>query len=473
MVEQEEPSKWIGQDIAGRYTLRRLLGAGGMGAVYAAWDEEGGLEVALKILAPDAQPELLDPLIKRMKREVKVLSAIDDARVIRLLDWGQDQVIGWYYAMELLEQSCTLKEHIQNVKPSLKERLRLLHEILLGLEVVHQHRVIHRDLKPSNVLCVQQEGKTQIKLIDLGIARWFSDELRTHMTIETAPGTILGSPSYMAPEMWRSDEVDTRTDIYQAGIVGYELIADAPPFAGTSHQLMFQHLHSFLPDLGPHILALHSTAPPDWINSLNELFKCATDKDPEQRYSSAAAFANEVRQAMSYFGPVPGPQELPTGADMLAIGPEVLMGTPAEVDAALADTITAQQLSSEEREEKSLPPTQPPASAFGARGAVLGLVGLLGLALLLWLGMSRTASIPARTGLSATTDAGAAPERAPQPAVRRHTPPKRRHRELPAPAKRPDTKAPTKRRSKRQRKPKARRQTPIIRRPGIGDTLMP
>lgn len=290
---------YMSSDVSGliigeRYIVSHALGAGGMGTVLAAYDPDTQQDVAIKMLSVEGAAIEDENLILRMQREVHVLSEIDSPYIIQFLDSGFDAQHGWFYVMEWLKDSLPLELFLQQHTPLCFERLKLWRDILRGLNVLHAHHVVHRDLKPSNILCFLASDTLHVKLIDLGIACWFSDVIRTQITVETEPGTVLGSPAYMAPEMWRSEPVDARTDIYQVGAVGYTIFAGEPPFSGSSHQLMFQHLHAFPKPLYELDVKLPTPVPSVHMECIDSWIQRAMHKDPDARFQTVSEFLHTL-----------------------------------------------------------------------------------------------------------------------------------------------------------------------------------
>tara|TARA_B100000609_G_C17222343_1_gene441162 strand:+ start:5658 stop:7088 length:1431 start_codon:yes stop_codon:yes gene_type:complete len=290
------------QTVAGRYQLRQLVGKGGMGNVFEAYDTQQEDLVALKLLKFPEDATHIKELEKRMQREINALRLVNDSRIIRLFDAGRDEQLGVYYTMELLPHCITLKEYAEQHNPSVESLLHILRELLLGLQAVHQEKLVHRDLKPSNILCLPETKPLQLKIIDFGIARWFSELDLTSLTVETQTGTVLGSPGYMPPEMWRGDDIDERTDLYQIGILAYELLAGELPFIGTPHQLMFQHLHNPMPDLVDVLQERFEDVDRALAEAINDWAEEITEKDPEDRFEDAT----DAHKALPHYG-------LPTG----------------------------------------------------------------------------------------------------------------------------------------------------------------
>jgi serine/threonine protein kinase len=266
-----------GQVLAQRYRIQRLLGKGGMGAVYLADDEVLGELVALKvILSSFAADEAA--MITRFRREAAAARKVSSPSVIRIHDLGEARPGLLYLSMEYFAGRTLTELIAQRGVVPLKDAQDMLQQIAAGLEAAHQAGVIHRDLKPSNVL-VGERG--MVKIIDFGLATTaVGDGL-------TATGAILGTPHYMAPEQVRGKSVDARTDIYALGALTYHLVCGRPPFAGDNPiAIGFAHISE--PVVPPRQLRK------DVSPSLEAAILAALAKAPEDRPPSARAFIDKA-----------------------------------------------------------------------------------------------------------------------------------------------------------------------------------
>ena len=219
--------------MAERFTLLSELGRGGMGVVWKARDEETGQIVALKLLRESYAD---DPdYLARFERELELAKRIHSQHVVKVLGFGVRRKTP-YLSLEYVDGP-SLHEALQAHGPyGWPEARALLIQVAQGLADAHAADIIHRDVKPSNVL-IGADGVA--KLTDFGIARGLD------LTRVTATSTMLGTPAYLAPE----GPVDTRSDLYSLGIIGYELLAGSPPFVGTTYQqIILAHVRT-PPDL--------------------------------------------------------------------------------------------------------------------------------------------------------------------------------------------------------------------------------
>ncbi|HVE65318.1 MAG TPA: serine/threonine-protein kinase, partial [Thermoanaerobaculia bacterium] len=234
----------------GPYEILAPLGAGGMGEVYRARDTRLGREVAVKVL-----PEKLaaDPdALARFEREAKAVAALSHPNILGIYDIGLDGG-ATYAAMELLRGE-TLRERLEEGAVPQRKALEYGLQIAHGLAAAHEKGIVHRDLKPENVF-VTSDGR--VKILDFGLAQFvmtMADSQQTTIALApapgTAPGVVVGTVGYMAPEQVRGQAVDGRTDIFAFGAVLYEMLSGQRAFAGeTAADTMSAILRSDPPDL--------------------------------------------------------------------------------------------------------------------------------------------------------------------------------------------------------------------------------
>ena len=212
----------------GRYTLVQLLGAGGMGSVYLARQEEPvQREVALKMIHPGLSS---DEIAQRFEIERQTLALMDHSGIAKMYDGGATESGQPYFVMEYV-RGLPLTEFCDRHRLSTRARLKLFCRVCNAVQHAHQKAVIHRDLKPGNVLVTEQDGDPVPKIIDFGIARAVAAR-PSERALSTTTGGVVGTLLYMSPEQAdpRGTELDTRTDIYSLGVILYELLAGMPPF---------------------------------------------------------------------------------------------------------------------------------------------------------------------------------------------------------------------------------------------------
>lgn len=269
-----------GQVLAQRYRVQRLLGKGGMGAVYLADDEVLGELVALKVIssafAADEQA-----MVTRFRKEAAAARKVSSPCVIRIHDLGEARPGLLYLSMEYFAGRTLADVIAQRGLVPIEDARDILKQICTGLDAAHQAGVVHRDLKPSNVL-VGERGA--VKIIDFGLATTaVGDGL-------TATGAILGTPHYMAPEQVRGKPVDSRTDIYALGALAYHLVCGRTPFHGDNPiAIGFAHISE--PPPPPRQLRKDVPA------NLEAAILAALAKSPDDRPASARAFLEKATAA--------------------------------------------------------------------------------------------------------------------------------------------------------------------------------
>ena len=200
----------------GRFQIQAVLGRGGMGEVYKAFDPTLQRIVAVKTIRPDIdRPEYLE----RMMREAQACARLSHPNIVTVFEAGQAGHIV-YIAMEFL-QGENLADTLDNKALTFEEKVRILIKVLDALQHAHAQDVVHRDIKPSNIH-ILPDGS--IKLMDFGLARVLTADTLT------ASGNVLGTPHYASPEQLKGDTVDRRTDIYSVGVMAYEMLAGRRPF---------------------------------------------------------------------------------------------------------------------------------------------------------------------------------------------------------------------------------------------------
>jgi len=258
----------------GKYQIQDVLGQGGMGIVYRAFDPAIQRPVAIKTITKSAlDPADLQYVLTRFRHEAQAVGRLTHPRIAAIYDYGEDMDLA-YIVMELVNGK-SLFHHLQGeARFGLKEIGELVRQLLDGLGYAHALGVVHRDIKPSNIL-INDDGR--LKLTDFGIARIDSSTL-------TQVGEIMGSPGYMSPEQFLGTDIDARGDVYSVGVIAYELLAARRPFIGNNAEVMRQALNERAAnpsDFNPKI-----SVQLDW--SVHK----ALAKKREDRFQSAKEFAD-------------------------------------------------------------------------------------------------------------------------------------------------------------------------------------
>ncbi len=266
-----------GELFANRYRLGKLLGKGGMGQVFLAFDTMLGDErIALKILHSSLVRD--EKHTKRFLREVTLTRKVTHPNVVRTFDVGAASAGNLFLTMEYVE-GLTLRQRMQQGVVEPLECARIIMEIARGLAAVHEQEIVHRDLKPGNVMLLENGG---VKIADFGVARPESSDITAH-------DEVVGSTPYMSPEIWLGKKIGPASDLYALGIIAYEIVTAHLPFDGDSPaEVMCKHLES-----NPYPPQEVVGGIPIWFNTL--ILKMLA-KDPIRRPSSATEVANIIQE---------------------------------------------------------------------------------------------------------------------------------------------------------------------------------
>ena len=275
-----------GQVVAGRYRIVRYISRGGMGEVYEAEHRLLPDRVALKTLLPAIASD--EAMIARFKQEIQLARKIAHPNVCKLFDleWHQQDASTVYFlTMELLHGE-TLSAHLQrHGRMSAMEALPLIEQMAEALHAAHRSGVIHRDFTPRNVMLVPSPEGVRAVVTDFGLARRVSTESGT---TETITNRVAGTLEYMAPELFTGSQASFRSDIYALGVVAYEMVAGALPFAGeTPMAAAFLRTHKPIPS--------PSTLAPDLDSRLGNAILRAIDPDPGRRFAEVREFPKALR----------------------------------------------------------------------------------------------------------------------------------------------------------------------------------
>ncbi|MEW5988491.1 MAG: protein kinase [Chloroflexota bacterium] len=283
----------IGRVIA-KYRLDALIGEGGMGTVYRAYDLNLDRPVAIKLMHSHfaRQPEFR----ARLTQEAKAAAQLDHPSIVRIFDFGESEE-GLYIAMEDVKGG-NLRAHLQRIQSEqrflpLKQALQIGFQIADALDYAHRRGLIHRDVKPGNIILkrlahADEPGEQPFRAIltDFGLVRLVDGDRMTQS------GTTLGTPVYMSPEQCRADKLDGRSDLYALGVVLYELFTNRPPFQFNSlSEALMAHLQGQMP---PPLSRYRSDLPP----MLEGLVKKALAKAPADRFADGAEMATTLRSAL-------------------------------------------------------------------------------------------------------------------------------------------------------------------------------
>jgi serine/threonine protein kinase len=269
----------------GKYPLLRVIGKGSMGILYKSVDPHIKRPVALKTIRRDLLVDGdAENFSERFRIEAQAAGSLAHPGIVAVYEYGEEDAYG-YIAMEYVEGRSLRDCFEQKVPFTLTQIINILRQLLEALQYAHDRGVWHRDIKPANILITAND---QIKVTDFGIARMESSML-------TQVGVIMGTPGFIAPEMYLSDTFDNRVDLFAAGVVLYQLLAGTPPFVGTTEKVMFKVCYET--PLPPSVVGrLESLQPFDSV-----VMK-ALARQPEDRFSSAAQFLGALLQAQTRAG---------------------------------------------------------------------------------------------------------------------------------------------------------------------------
>ncbi|HKO44783.1 MAG TPA: protein kinase [Pyrinomonadaceae bacterium] len=298
------PALNAGQQLA-HYQIVSELGAGGMGEVYLANDVKLDRPVAIKILPTQFTQNLAQ--VRRFEREARAASALNNPNIITIHEVGKEDDL-YFIATEFIEGQ-TLRQKLANGDLPAKVLIDIAEQIARALAAAHAAGIIHRDIKPENVM-VRPDGL--VKVLDFGLAK-ASDLVTASATKPSAlshetDGMMMGTVSYLSPEQVRRQKVDHRTDIFSLGVVLYEMLAGARPFAGESVGEVFDRI------LGSEPKPINSSRSSAGLNGIIER---ALAKDPARRYGSAEEMRADLAGVAQALG-TPRPSRWPKVAALLA-----------------------------------------------------------------------------------------------------------------------------------------------------------
>jgi eukaryotic-like serine/threonine-protein kinase len=283
----------IARILPGRFTAAQLVGRGGMGEIYLAHDRELNRPVAIKIL--DAQAAEDPEFRRRFHREALTAARLSgEPHIVTIFDVGEHEGRP-FIVMEYLSGG-TLAERARSSPPPLEQSLTWLAEAAAALDKAHTHGVVHRDVKPGNLML---NSRDEVTVVDFGIARAVD-----HTLGMTAPGTVLGTAGYLAPEQAQGLETTPASDRYALAVVAYELLTGGRPFErGSATAEAAAHIHEPVPPASERGVGIPPAA--------DAVFERALAKDPARRYATASAFVDALAGALRArpARPVPAPPD--------------------------------------------------------------------------------------------------------------------------------------------------------------------
>jgi len=278
----------VGTVLGDTYRISRLIGIGGMGAIYEAAHVSAGRRVAIKMMSRElaAHPEAL----ARFRREVKVTTELAHPNIVDVFDFGAAQTGEPYLVMEYLEGE-DLEQRLEREGPiPLRTAVEIIKQVASALEVAHKEGVVHRDLKPGNVFLTQvADGGVFIKVVDFGISK----VLKAATTKLTMARAVVGTPEYMSPEQaaGRVDHVDHRSDQWALAVLGWHMLSGRLPFWKPEVSALLNQVITEEPT--PLVPELARTIP----REVDKVMRRALSKKREDRYPTITAFARAFEAA--------------------------------------------------------------------------------------------------------------------------------------------------------------------------------
>lgn len=266
----------------GKYEVLDVLGRGGMGVVYKAYDPILDREIALKTMTADG---LKDPVLKeRFYREARAAGRLRHPNIVTIYELGEESNVP-FIAMEYIHGTDIHAVIRGRLEVSFEEKIRIIVQLCRGLAYAHKAGIVHRDIKPSNIRLTDD---FQVKILDFGIARLVTS------TTMTSGGMVLGTIHYMAPEQIKGAHVDRKSDIFAVGIILFELLTSRKPFDGdNTATVLYNILHEPYQKMDPPLDEQFAT--------IGRVLKKALDKDPARRYFSADEMGDDLEHFLHSF----------------------------------------------------------------------------------------------------------------------------------------------------------------------------
>ena len=300
-----------GQIVDGKYRIVRMLGSGGMGAVYEGENARIHRKVAIKVLHAGVAAKA--DVVERFEREAQAAGRIGSEHIVEVLDLGSLPQGERYMVMEFLEGE-SLGDRIKKrrrLEP--RELAPIAHQLLEGLAAAHDAGIIHRDLKPDNVYLLTSKGGQRdfVKVLDFGVSKFSA--LEADSLSMTKTGAVMGTPYYMSPEQARGAKIDPRSDLYSVGVVLYQAVTGRVPFnAETFNELVFK-------------IALESPHPAELVTpGLDPAFATIVAKSMMRDAAARFQSSREFQQALAHWirtggSPSNGPYEARSGGGTMAM----------------------------------------------------------------------------------------------------------------------------------------------------------
>lgn len=276
--------------VLGNCTLQKVIGQGGMGAVYLAQQSRPNRQVAVKVLMPlmPLSPNQLAAFLERFRREADAVASLEHPAIVPLHEYGEQNGLA-YVVMPYIAGGTLRDEMEREGQLPLTKAVNYLEQLAPALDLAHERGVIHRDIKPANILLT---STGRLLLTDFGLVKVVSDDQQASLT---GNGMPVGTPDYMAPEQVTGEAIDGRVDLYALGVVLYQMLTGTTPFhGGTSMQIAARHLQ--MPPPSPRLLR------PELPLAAEQVILRVLAKRPVDRYNYAQDLANAFRIALESAG---------------------------------------------------------------------------------------------------------------------------------------------------------------------------
>jgi serine/threonine-protein kinase len=358
--ESLETDPLIGSIVADRYRIERLLGSGGMGAVYRAEHVHMRKTVALKVLHKELAG--VDEIVARFEREAIAAGRVEHPNVAPATDFGKLDDGSFYLVLEYVDGK-SLRELIEDGPLACERAVAIAKQVVSALIAAHAAGIVHRDLKPDNVMLVElPDGSERVKVLDFGIARVTLSDANSDAKHLTKVGAVMGTVAYMSPEQALGEDVDERTDLYALGVIVHEMIAGHVPFdADSAAQILAKQITEAPPPLP-------SGAPRALAELVTELLK----KTRLERPPSARAVLERLEGLSSVASSPPRLGAPASAAPVVDPKRRRALVLGVGVAAALVGVLGALALSGGDEQAESrdtLAPEHSPAASGSARGA--------------------------------------------------------------------------------------------------------
>jgi serine/threonine-protein kinase len=286
----------IGTLVGGKYRVERLLGKGGMGAVYQATHQSIGKRVALKFLDRHAARDV--DAVARFQREAEAASAVESAHIVHIFDSGVSADGLPYLVLELLQGEDLRARLVREKRLATSDAVSIATQVLRALARAHAAGIVHRDLKPENVfLCRRDDEAAFVKLVDFGISKIAHSPQGVHTL--TQRGMVLGTAFYMSPEQAQAfPDVDGRSDLYSLGAIMFEALAGTPPHTGSAYEAILVNICTKDAD----DVRQHAPEVPERVA---QVITRALRRSRDDRYQSAVEFLEALQAASRQSGVAP------------------------------------------------------------------------------------------------------------------------------------------------------------------------